>query len=64
MKSFLFLIVFFSAFSAVSMADSVQDSANGNLIAEPTLPDYVAATRTPGFSPITDVVDVNGNAAQ
>jgi hypothetical protein len=41
MKSFLFLIVFFSAFSAVSMADSVQDSANGNLIAEPTLPDYV-----------------------
>jgi hypothetical protein len=31
------------------------------LIAEPTLADYSHATRTPGFSPITDVVDANGN---
>jgi hypothetical protein len=43
------------------MADSHTDTVNGNLIPEPTLADYDHATRTPGFSPITDIVDANGN---
>ena len=34
---------------------------DGNQIAEPILSDYAHAERTPGFSPVTDVVDQHGN---
>jgi hypothetical protein len=63
MKFFLFLMVFSAVMSGRSMADSNTDSVNGNLIPEPALADYSAATRTPGFSAIVDVVDQDGNPA-
>ena len=55
----LFLSLFF--ISAPSRGDSYEDSVNGNLVREPALHDYHEASRAPGFSPITDVVDLNGN---
>ena len=60
MRIFLFaLLASLGFFQSASIADSFE-SADGNLIQEPNLSDYVRAERTPGFSPITDVVDQNG----
>jgi hypothetical protein len=44
-----------------SQAGSFGDPSDGNRIAEPELRDYVRAERTPGFSPITGIVDANGD---
>jgi len=60
MRIFLLLVVFTSFFSSHSKADLASDTADGNLIAEPILSDYSKAERTPGFSPITDIVDQDG----
>jgi hypothetical protein len=63
MRQFLIiLLASFGLFQSVSIADSRVDAVDGNLIQEPVLNDYVKAERTPGFSPITDVVDQNGDA--
>jgi hypothetical protein len=44
-----------------SNAGPLGDASDGNRIAEPELKDYVRAERTPGFSPVTGVVDANGD---
>ena len=36
---------------------TIEDPTDGDEIPEPVLADYHEATRTPGFSPIYDVVD-------
>ena len=49
---FLVLSLLFSS----SFADKV-DLVDGNQIAEPNLPDYIQAERSPGLSEIYDVVE-------
>jgi hypothetical protein len=56
----LFTLVF-SILIPVSRAGNLPDTVNGNLIREPELSDYRSATRTPGFSPVSAVVDAEGN---
>ncbi len=46
-----------------SRASPFGDPSDGNRITEPELRDYVRAERTPGFSPLTGVVDSNGDPA-
>lgn len=53
----LIIATYLSFFQSLAFADSYPDSVNGNLISEPTLNDYVLAERTPGFSPIVDIID-------
>ena len=61
-KFVLVFVLSFLAISSPSRAGANEDSVNGALIPEPTLNDYVQGSRTPGFSPIVDVVDQNGNS--
>ncbi len=59
----LFLSVLFSAalFTSISQANAPENHVDGNQIQEPFLTDYVRAERTPGFSPVTDIIDSRGN---
>ena len=58
---FILILLLSPFFISFSQATETNELSDGNQIAEPILADYVRAERTPGFSPITDVVDEHGN---
>jgi hypothetical protein len=60
-----FLVFFLALTGSVTVMANVteSDSVNGNLIRQPELRDYHQAERTPGFSPITDVINSEGRPA-
>jgi hypothetical protein len=58
----LILVTGFGLMGASSRAGDSSEAYNGHLIPEPKLHDYSMATRTPGFSTVTDVQDAEGNA--
>jgi hypothetical protein len=60
MRTFFLLSTLGLALTLPTSAES--DSANGNLIRNPALSDYREASRSPGFSPVTDVIDADGAA--
>ncbi|MBU6155193.1 MAG: hypothetical protein KGP28_12890 [Bdellovibrionales bacterium] len=60
----LILIAVAGLLGATSMASNPDEAMNGHLIAEPKLQDYVKAKRSPGFSPITEIQDANGNPVE
>jgi hypothetical protein len=64
MKLFLLILVAgIGLFGGTSQAGDSSECYNGHLIAEPRLPDYVHAERSPGFSPITEIQDADGEPA-
>jgi hypothetical protein len=58
------LVLFTLFFGVFAHAQTLEDRSNGNMIPEPQLSDYSYASRTPGFSEATDIIDINGNAAE
>ena len=66
MRLVLFVLVSAIAFAqSTSIAQMSDEPENGNLIAEPTLSDYVQANRSPGImSEPYDIVDQNGDSVQ
>ena len=60
-----FLVFFLTLSGSVTVLANVteSDSVNGNLIRQPELRDYRQGDRTPGFSPITDVIEAESRPA-
>ncbi len=60
-----FLVFFLTLSGSVTVLANVteSDSVNGNLIRQPELRDYRQGERTPGFSPITDVIESEDRTA-
>ena len=66
MREFLFSLLFLIGILAQpSFADTNDDSADGNLIPEPALADYINASRAPGIlSQAFDLTDENGDPVE
>lgn len=60
-----FFVFFLTLSGSVTVLANVteSDSVNGNLIRQPELRDYRQGERTPGFSPITDVIESEDRTA-
>jgi hypothetical protein len=59
----LFLFLALTVSATVFANGTANESFNGHLIREPSLNDYHQGERSPGFSPITDVIDSDGRPA-
>ncbi len=62
MRFFLFILLApVTLLPTFSIAETELDLANGNLIPEPLLQDYVQANRVPGLSQVSEIIDSLGN---